>query len=194
MVHTTDPTLHAVVRGALEATGAAHGWLLANEEAGLRVVAVGGDVPSVAVGDDVPTVAVGDIVPATGGSYGYVIASGQPLALQPHAGRDDPWAEPHPLVGRVPASICAVPCEGLDALVGVLEVVDKAVGPFSFDDVEVVTLLGGIAGAALDDGATTVEAVPDPAGIAAELTSLRDVDPTRYRRVAALIESLLADV
>jgi hypothetical protein len=185
MVQTSDPTLHAIVRGALEATGAAHGWLLANEEAGLRVVAVGGDDPAVAVGD---------VVPGTGGSYGYVATSGQPLALQPHAGRNDPWSEPHPLVGRVPASICAVPCEGLDNLVGVLEVVDKAAGPFSFDDVEVVTLLGGVAGAALDDGATTAHDLPDPATIAEELTSLRDADPTRYRRVTVLIEALLADV
>lgn len=184
-MHAVDPTLHAIVHGAIEATGASHGWLLANDDTGLRVVAVGGEHP---------TANVGDLVANTAGSFGYVVSSGQPLALQPQSGRNDPWAEPHPLVDRLPASICSVPCEGVTALVGVLEVIDKANGTFTFDDVEVVTLLGGIAGAALDAGAAITEAMPDPAGIADELSSLRDADPNQYRRVAALIESLLANV
>ena len=185
MVHAADPTLHAIVRGAIDATGASHGWLLANDDTGLRVVAVGGEHP---------TASVGDTVAPTGGSFGYVVSSGQPLALQPQVGRNDPWTEPHPLVDGVPTSICSVPCDGIGALVGVLEVVDKVNGTFTFDDVEVVTMLGGIAGAALDSGTAVTEAMPDPAGIADELSSLRDTDPDQYRRIATLIESLLANV
>ena len=53
-------------------------------------------------------------------------------------------------LGRMPASLLCVPCHHEDAIVGALELVDKAGGaPFSIDDVELVTLLGGIAGAAL---------------------------------------------
>jgi GAF domain-containing protein len=186
MASAAQPTLHAIARGAVEATGASHAWLLAASDSGLRVVA--------ADGDDAARL-VGETFPLTTGSVGYVASSGQPLALQPQAGRDDPWTEPHPLLDRIPTTICAVPCEGSAGLVGVLEVVDKAAGPFTFDDVEVVTLLGAIAGAALDDGADqTAEEMADPDAIAAELATLRATDPAQYRQVTRLIEALLANV
>ena len=73
-----------------------------------------------------------------------------------------------------------VPCLHDDAVLGALELVDKAGGgPFSFDDVELVTLLGGIAGAALSVRGT--EVVPrSPAEFATELARLASSDPGAY--------------
>ena len=90
------------------------------------------------------------VVPVGAGTVGYVVSSGQPMAIAPR-GADPRLSEGlGARLGRMPASLLCVPCHHEDAIVGALELVDKAGGaPFSIDDVELVTLLGGIAGAAL---------------------------------------------
>lgn len=207
MVRIPHPTLQAIVTAAIDATAAAHGWLLAVEDVGRAhgQGATNGE-PTGGAGDDalvavvaspatgvVPDQLAGMRLPVGAGSAGYVVASGQPLALQPRAGSGDPWAEEHRLTGQVPTSILAVPCESGQHLVGVLELIDKHEGPFSFDDVEVVTLLGGIAGAALGEGMRLGEAVADPSELGRELNQMLSDDPIRYERVATVTQALLAN-
>ena len=137
-----DPVLHALAQAAVSATGASDGWLLAVEDAGLRVVAVAGP------GTGAPVLAA--VVPAGTGSAGFVAASGQPLAMAPRG--DDPrFSEgTAQLLGRRPSSVLSVPASNDEGVVGVLELVDKAGGGnFSFDDVEIATMLADIAGVAL---------------------------------------------
>ena len=92
----------------------------------------------------------------------------------------------------MPASILCVPCHYGDAVVGALELVDKAGSvPFSFDDVELVTLLGSIAGAAISAPGAEVTARP-PAELATELAHLAASDPEAYAGLSVVLEALLA--
>ena len=69
--------------------------------------------------------------------------------------------------------------------------VDKAGGaPFSFDDVEVVTLLAGIAGVALGVAGMEVPSRP-PAEFGAELAHIASSDPAAYARLSVVLEALL---
>ena len=183
-----DPVLHAVLRAAADVTAAGAGWLLAHDRAGdaLEVAAVHSSATDAAA-------VLGATVPATAGTAGYVVASGQPLALSGAA--DDPrLAEGVPaLLGRRPTTVLSVACEVGDDVVGVLELVDKAGGgSFSFDDVELATLLAGIGGVALTARGTAPAPVASPAELAADLQRLADADPTGYAAVASTLSALLA--
>ena len=69
---------------------------------------------------------------------------------------------------------------------------DKAGGgPFSFDDVEVVTLLGAVVGAALVDAIGAPVELPPPARLVAELTAMAESDPEEYARIGPIVASLL---
>ena len=65
-------------------------------------------------------------------------------------------------------------------MVGALELVDKeGGGTFSFDDLEMATLLGSIAGTALKEGTGAGRAPPTPSELARSLASpLYGVEPT----------------
>lgn len=117
--------LEAIVAAAIEATEAAAGCvLLAGAGGDLRVVASAGRPGGEAAARD----------PA-----GYVVASGQPIALSPAGGSFG-----------VATSVLCVPCAAGDAVVGALAVVDKAEGAtFTYEDLELATLLAGIAGTVL---------------------------------------------
>jgi GAF domain-containing protein len=179
MTDTIRPTYLALVRAAVEATGAERGWLLRIEGDALRVVA--------AVAPD------GEAVPPPGtdrpaeGIVGFVAASGQPAAVLPRPGD----LANHGAGGAsgVPRSVLAAPCGATD-VVGVIEVVDADAGAFSFDDVEVVSLLADIAGAALAEGDTGFHP-PPPARLADGLSRLSSSDPSRYAEVARAVEALL---
>ena len=76
-------------------------------------------------------------------------------------------------------------------MLGALELIDKSDGGrFTIDDLELATLLGGIAGAALSEDGPT-EAPPAPAELAGGLTRLASTDPARYAAVAAVLATLL---
>ena len=177
-------TLQAITEAAVDATAASHGWLLAVDGDDLVAVVTTGTDNSATTRH---VVSIGE------GSAGYVLSSGQPLALQVRPGDTNPWSTEHPLVGRVPTSLVSVPCDAGAGLVGVLELVDSARGSFSFDDVEVVTLLGGIAGTALTDGAIEATTVASPDELGRELALLLADHPTRYARVAVVLQALLSD-
>jgi sigma-B regulation protein RsbU (phosphoserine phosphatase) len=185
MPAAADPVLHALAQAAVAATGASDGWLLAVEDAGLRVVAVAG------AGAGTPVLAA--VVPAGAGSAGFVAASGQPLAMAPRG--DDPrFSEgTAQLLGRRPSSVLSVPASNEDGVVGVLELVDKAGGgTFSFDDVEIATMLAEIAGVALTAEHSAGPPVPRPAELGGELERLSATDPARYSAVASAVAALLA--
>lgn len=175
------PTLIAVVSAAVEATGATRGWLLrADDERGDFVV-------TAAVDGDGSTVL--DLLGTRRdrrGVAGFVLASGQPAAVKP--GRDDRDDDGAGGADGVPAALLVAPCHA-DEVMGVIELVDPPSGSFSFDDVETVTLLSEIAGAALGETAP-VSAPPSPAELGRRLATLAADDPTRYAEIARVVEAL----
>jgi len=185
MPASSHATLQAITEAAAEAAAASYAWLLASEGDGLAVVT--------ATGPDVGAT-VGRAIPAGQGTAGYVLSSGQPLAVQLHPEDTGPWAAEHALLGRPPETILSVPCPGAAGVHGVLELLDKTQGPFSFDDVEVVSLLGTIAGAALGDGGVLRgPPVVSPDELGSELRQLFADDPPAYARIAAVLQALLAN-
>lgn len=183
----TEPVLAALADAAADVTAAAAGWVLAVDNERLVVRAVAGDAPDSLVGT---SVAPGD------GAAGYVVAAGQPLALASRS--DDPRAAEGlaDALGRVPGSVLCVPCESGGGVVGAMELIDKAGGgSFSFDDVELATLLAGIAGVALaydeDAGGTKRPPPPSPSELAEGLARLAADAPARYASVAEAVAVLV---
>jgi GAF domain-containing protein len=182
MMATVDPVLQALTQAAVDVTAAAEGWLLAVHGDHLRVVAAAGDEPGRALGT---TTSLGE------GSAGYVVSSGQPLALGLGGGQDRFGSGIIGQLGREPTSVLCVPCTTEHEVIGALELIDKAGGStFSFDDVELATLLAGIAGVALA-GPADPKTAPDPGELAANLERLAASDPARYAAVATAINALL---
>jgi len=180
-VSTSAALLQALTQAAVDTTGAARGWMLH-----LR----GGELVVVSTAGTAAGPALGVTVPADAGSAGFVLNAGQPLAIAPSA--DDPLATDGvaATLGRSPTSLLCVPCGTEDAVLGVLELIDKSGGRFTIDDVEMATLLGGIAGAALAEG-DPAPPPPTPAELEGGLTALASDDPVRYARVAMLVAALL---
>jgi GAF domain-containing protein len=178
--------LQSIAEAALEATGARQSFLFTVDGAQLCVVAsAGGPGGSL----------LGQRVPVQDGPAGYVLASGQPLILTPTddaggaaAGSGGPtWA-----LGRQGSSVLCVPCAFDDRVVGVLQLVDKTDGStFSFDDLQLVTVLSPIAGTALHEGGGLGMLPPAPQDVARELGELAAVDPVRYAAVAAMIRAVI---
>jgi GAF domain-containing protein len=91
-----------------------------------------------------------------------------------------------------PTAVLAVPCHDDGEVVGVLELVaDEQDARFSFDDVELATLLAGVAGPAISHRTATM-AAPSPELLASQLRSLATDAPARYAQVASVIQQLLA--
>lgn len=179
-----DPVLDAVVQAAVQMTGAAAGWLVVDHDDRLQVVAIAGEGTQAILGRTVPS---------GSGAAGFVVASGQPLAL---AGSSDEarLAEGVPaLLGRISRAVLCVPCADDNAVLGALELVDKNAGArFTFDDVEIATVLAGIGAAALSR-ALPLSSAPSPAELAGDLQRLAAIDPNRYHAVATALDALLAN-
>jgi GAF domain-containing protein len=179
-----EPVLQALLDAAVAGTGDTDGWLLALQDDALKVVAASG--PSAAM-------ALGASVGADAGTAGFVVKSGQPIALAPRPGDPALTSGMAAIVGREPSSVLGIPCESEEGVVGALEVIDKAGGgTFTFDDVELATLLAGVAGVALQ-AMTSHPHVPGPVELAGELRRLAQNDPRRYATVASVLNALIAD-
>jgi sigma-B regulation protein RsbU (phosphoserine phosphatase) len=180
-----DPVLHAILRAAVDITMADAGWILARDGGTLTVAA--------AAGTDIDTAQLAQLtIDAGSGTAGFVIASGQPLALS--AGANDPRLSEGVAVaiGRRPSTVLCVACEAGDAIVGALELIDKSGGAaFSFDDVELATLLASIGAVALLADRQDADAVATPAQLGAGLQRLADAEPSRYASIAVAVEALL---
>jgi GAF domain-containing protein len=182
-----NPVARAVLQAAVDATGAARGWLVAVAEDQAHLVAVE------ALGEGTGAL-TGTVVPAGTGTAGFVVDSGQPVVLS-GTGADPRLGEGlAALLDRPPLGVLSVPCADDDGVVGALELADKAgAGSFTFDDVELATLLGGIAAVALG-AASEVPVAPDPRHLAGELSRLAEADPGRYATVASVLLGLLGNV
>jgi hypothetical protein len=124
------------------------------------------------------------------GFTGFVVGTGQPLAIEPSA--DDPrFADGlTPRLGRRPRSLLCVPCEDDDVVRGAIELVDKAGGGFSYDDLELVTVLAGVAGVSLQHGGGGATLIPTPSELGRQLAELAGADPVQYAQVAQLVAAL----
>lgn len=178
MTEAIRPTYQAIVNAAVDGTGADRGWLLKLADDGLVVVA--------AVGDDLSATRVGTHRPIEG-TAGFVVTSGQPAALQvrgDEANRGAGGAE------EIPTSIVAAPCSSGEVL-GAIELVDAQDGGFNFDDVELVSLLAEVAGAALAEDDEFRSASATPRELLAALAALEGSDPIRYALVVRAVEALM---
>jgi GAF domain-containing protein len=175
-----NSVLQSVLFSAVGATGAEAGWVFAIKGNSLSVVAASGvDLVGIEIGSDV-------------GIAGLVATSGQPMAI---GARPDDARLSEGILGLLPnrpTSVVSVPCSTADRTVGVLEVVEKiGGGRFTFDDVELVTLLAGIAATAIQAGDTETH-VRSPDELASEFRRLASADAAEYARVVRLIEVVLA--
>jgi phosphoserine phosphatase RsbU/P len=175
-----NSVLHSVLASAVNATGAEAGWVFAIRGDRLAVVAAIGidDLVGTEIGSDV-------------GTAGFVVTSGQPMAI---AARPDDARLAEGIIGllpRPPTSMLCVPCSSAEETVGALELVEKVGGGrFTFDDVELVSLLAGIAASAIQAGGNEVR-VRSPEELASELRRLASTDAVEYARVVTLIEMIL---
>jgi hypothetical protein len=174
------PVLASILQSALSATNAGQGWLLAvNDDRATVAAALGQPDPASLIGTQVTPSAAATLA----------LQGGHAVAIQP-----DPTDAANSSAGGfggTPSSILAVPC-GDEAEVGLLEVVAKTGGDrFSFDDVELCSVLASIAGAALAEDSSAMRSAPSPAQLHSELQRLESVDASRYADVAQMIASLL---
>jgi GAF domain-containing protein len=169
---TPRPTLDALTRAAVTATGASRGRLL--------TVVPGAEHLTVAAahGGDAAWSAPGVLSVGTG-IAGYVVATGQPQVLTSRQ------TEPPGLTSEL-----CIPCIWDDEVVGAIEVADKVgSGAFTFDDLELACLLGRIAAVAIAGNQTL--APPDPDRLVGDLGRLALADPVRYATIALLVRRLL---
>jgi sigma-B regulation protein RsbU (phosphoserine phosphatase) len=182
-VNVAGIVLQAIVDAAIEGTEASGGWLVVHDGDRLQVVA--------AAGDGLQTL-VGSSVSDAEGTVGFVVASGQPLALNAPRADDDRLAGGvNGLAGRVPTAVLCVPCVAGNTVVGALEVVDKlGGGAFAFADIEVASLLAAVGAAAVAEGVAP-RSVAAPEELGRDLQRLSEVDPVRYAAVATALDALL---
>jgi len=173
------PVLDEIVRASVDVTAATVGWLLMVDGDELVVVAAaGGDSPGDRLGRRLPVA----------GAAGLVVSAGEPTSIESPPG-DTSNVGAGGLDGN-PAAVLAAPC-GDEDIVGVLEVASPEGGsPFTIDDIEEVTLLARVAGAALEE-MDEVNAVPTPEQLSRELSRLAADNPARYASIARVIDSVL---
>lgn len=165
--------LQAIIDAAVDATGAARGWIVRSNGDHLSVAAVAGS-----------STATNGAVVALSGARALAVSAGQPAALR--LSPNDTSNAGAAGSDGVPSTLLAIPC-GDDEIVGAIELADKMGGDtFSFDDVELVSLLGGIAGAALAAPSTGTDELVD------SLASLRLRRPELYVEALRFIKALAA--
>jgi GAF domain-containing protein len=176
--------LAAICDAVCAATGGTSAWVVEVVGERLRVAASTGAGAALARGRSVDV----------SGTVGYVAASGQPMAITPREGDAHLTGGLLGLLDLEPAAVMAVPCHDDGEVVGVLEVIDERQGArFSFEDVELATLLAGVAGPAISHR-TGATAAPSPEVLTAQLRSLAADSPGRYAQVALVVQQLLATV
>jgi pSer/pThr/pTyr-binding forkhead associated (FHA) protein len=172
------PLFQTIIDEAVDATQAATGWLLAAEGRHLKVLAVAAG-SSARVGQSI----------TIDGVRGLALAMGQTSAQQPPEG--DRTNEGAGGAAGVPPSVLASPC-GDEDTVGVLEMAGKeGSAAFTFEDIELLTSLATIAGAAIVELEGNTSEITPPAQVGADLAALAESDPILYRDVVRVIGSML---
>lgn len=180
------PTLQAICTTTMEFTTASTAWLMMVDDGELLIVAASCTDPAFAAS------LVGRRFPLTEGTAAMVLQSGQPVALQPGSASVASDRIASAVLGRQPASLVCVPCADDERVLGVLQLVDRADGgPFGFDDLELLSMLGSVAGASLEESGGGLLDVPTPAALSHDLTRLAEADPNRYAALARVIEVML---
>lgn len=176
----TDAVLQSICTIATSVARADRAWILGRtaDDRALEVLA------GVAHGVSEP---IGDRVPVAETAGGYVISSGLPLAVVLRSPDQFPADIAVARGNGTPNSIMCVPCEHEGRAYGVLELAGSADGAFTFDDVEIGTILSGVAGASLATRAvTTPGSVPEPRhAVDDALDRLRRSDPDRHGTMVA---------
>ncbi len=182
--HARSRTLQVVVGLAVRGTNAVAGWLAVPDgDDALTVVAAESADASLRVPD-------GHRLDLERSYGGFVLATSQPASLQLVAHDDRAGAE-LALLGTSRGHLLAVPCADDDDQVAVLEVVaGEDRGRFDLDDVELLSILGEVAGAAVVESLGGV-APPTADELAGQLRQLERSDPAGFGRVAPLVNSLL---
>ncbi len=176
-----DSVLHTLLQAAVSASQASHGWILRLEGQELLVVASAGE-------------RAGEILglryPLGSDAASFCVGSGQPFAS--YSSNSKMKGTIAPMVGQPPSSILCVPCEEKGTMVGAIQVADKKnAGSFDFDDVELISLMADIAGAALVQASRLLE-LPSPEALVLDLQALAQSDPARYSTVASVIGMLVS--
>ncbi|MFN0090183.1 MAG: hypothetical protein ACKVWR_07945, partial [Acidimicrobiales bacterium] len=126
------------------------------------------------------------------GSAGFALAAGHPAARRLREGDVGERAAALGAFAPRALSVLAAPCSDNEGVRGVIEVVDKAGGePFGIDDIELISVLGGIAASALAEAAGPSPAAATPDQLAAGVAWLAARDPQAYQGVAAVVAALL---
>jgi GAF domain-containing protein len=176
--------LQSIVVTALVATGATDGWVI--DASTMRVVAAAGESAGLVVGR---------ALQGGKGSAPFVIQSAQPIVLSPRGPNDESSIGVRTLIGRDPTSILSVPCSATGQVIGALELVDKMKDErFGFEDLELVSLLAGIAATALGGLGGTVAGHPTPESLSASLRALALDEPSRYATIAGMVALLVEHV
>lgn len=180
------PTLEAICATTIEATTASTAWLMELDDGELVIVAASCTDAAFAAS------LLGRRFPPTEGTAAMVLQSGQPVALQPGSASAASDAVATAVLGRQPASTVCVPCADEERVLGVLQLVDRADGgPFGFDDLELLSMLGTVAGASLLESGGGMLSAPTPESLGSDLARLAEVDPNRYAALARVIEVML---
>ena len=129
---------------------------------------------------------VGLRLPVSSGIAGWVVSSGQPIAV--HDVRADPRfaVDVAESTGYVPRSILAAPVTTSGDSVGVIEVLDSATR--RRDDLDLLTMLAAHAALAVELADPPQPAAPDPAAVPTAVASL---DPAQQRAATVLLTEFL---
>lgn len=174
--------LDSILRSAVDATGAANGWIVVRSNDNLVVAAVMAE-------SDLRQLQGTTVSSAS--SAGFCMASAEPAARQPRS--DDSTATDAAGYRGVPSTLLTVPCvDDQHGTVGVLELAEKVGGAFSLDDVELVSLLANVAGTVIATASGGVaDDIPTPTELGAELNRLYVTDRRRYTLIANTVLALL---
>jgi GAF domain-containing protein len=125
-------------------------------------------------------------LPVNRGLAGWVVSSGQPIAV--HDVRADPRfaVDVAESTGYVPRSILAAPVTTSGDAIGVIEVLDS--DNRSRDDLDLLTALAAHAALAVELVELQRPAAPDPAAVQTAVASL---DPVQQRAATALLTEFL---
>lgn len=190
---TTDELLNTIVEAAARLFGAAAASIaLVDEKEGCIVfrVAYGAGRDQV----------VGMRIPVDEGIAGYVVNTGQPMALS-NVQQDSRFAHATAQkTGYVPRSILAMPLLRGDRVIGVMEVLDKIAAPaFGMQDMELLALFARQAAIAIDQSQHVqqlnellirgIKALAAE-GPSAELFAVLEGDSAQLRELAELAEQL----
>jgi GAF domain-containing protein len=165
------------------ATEAQHAWVARHEAGELVVVA--------AVGPQAESL-VGFRAAADVGTAGMTFGSGQPNALALSHGDRRRVEGIGAALRDGPTTVLSVPCADESGTLGVLELIDKPDGRFTFDDVELASLFAPVAAAALSDDvfAKEVRNPLDPAALAGEIGRLQAERPQLYELLTEFVVAL----